>query len=248
MAAQNHSGTSPLVRKLDSIFHLSAEERGALESLPMQVTELKTDQDIVRQGDRPSRCCLMLEGFACTYQVTGEGKRQIMAFHIAGDIPDLQSLHLKVLDNSLCTITHAKVGFIQHEAVRDLCLRYPRTAGALWRATLIDASVFRAWMANIGRRDAFNRIAHILCEHVVRMRAVGLAQGDECQVPITQNELADALGLTPVHVNRVLQDLRAAGLFTLKGGVLSILDWERLKETGDFDPTYLHLEKEQAAA
>jgi CRP-like cAMP-binding protein len=214
----------------------------------MQIAEIKTDQDIVREGDRPSRCCLILEGFACTYQLTGEGKRQIMAFHIPGDIPDLQSLHLRVLDNGLATITRAKAGFIQHEALRDLCLRFPRITSALWRETLIDAAVFRAWMANIGRRDGLSRIAHVLCELVVRMKAVGLARDHECEFPITQTELADALGLTPVHVNRVLQDLRAAQLITLKGGVLSVLDWDRLKDVGDFDPTYLHLEREQAAA
>ena len=248
MAANAHSDMSPLIRKLDSIFRLAEGEREALESLPMQIAEIKTDQDIVREGDRPSRCCLILEGFACTYQLTGEGKRQIMAFHIPGDIPDLQSLHLRVLDNGLATITRAKAGFIQHEALRDLCLRFPRITSALWRETLIDAAVFRAWMANIGRRDGLSRIAHVLCELVVRMKAVGLARDHECEFPITQTELADALGLTPVHVNRVLQDLRAAQLITLKGGVLSVLDWDRLKDVGDFDPTYLHLEREQAAA
>ncbi len=120
---------NPLIRKLESIFTLSDEERGAIANLPMQVQEIRPDQDIVREGDRPSRCCLVLEGFACTYKMTGKGKRQILAFYIPGDIPDLQSMHLRVLDHSVGTITPCKVGFIQHEALHDLCERYPQIAG-----------------------------------------------------------------------------------------------------------------------
>jgi len=248
LAATHNPIPQPLIRKLESIFTLSDQEREILINLPMQVMDLRADQDIVREGDRPSRSCLLLEGFACTYKMTGDGERQIMAFYISGDIPDLQSLHLRVLDTSLSTITPCKVGFIQHETLHDLCERCPRIASALWRETLIDASIFREWITNVGRRDGYSRMAHILCEMVVRLRAVGLAQDHTCDLPITQSELADATGLTTVHVNRVLQQLRGAGLITLKGGVLSVLDWDGLKKAGDFDPTYLHLEQEQAAA
>ena len=248
MATTHNSNPHPLIRKLESIFTLSDQERETLVNLPMQVMDIRADQDIVREGDRPSRSCLLLEGFACTNKITGEGKRQIMAFYISSDIPDLQSLHLIVLDTSLGTITPCRVGFIQHETLRDLCGRFPRIASAFWRDTLIEASIFREWITNVGRREAYSRMAHILCELVVRLRAVGLAQDHTCDLPITQSELADATGLTPVHVNRVLQKLRGAGLITLKGGVLSVLDWDGLKKAGDFDPTYLHLEQEQAAA
>src|SRR5215210_8554827 len=141
-ASLNHQ-VSPLIRKLESIFTLSEDERRAILDLPLQVTTIKADQDIVREGDRPSRSCALLEGFACTFKVTAEGKRQITAFHIPGDIPDLQSLHLEVLDTSLGTLTPCKVGFIQHEALQDLCERNPRIARALWCMTLIDASTFR---------------------------------------------------------------------------------------------------------
>ena len=154
MAATYNSHAWPLIRKLESIFTLSEDERDALVNLPMQVMDLRADQDIVREGDRPSRSCLVLEGLACTYKITGEGKRQIMAFHISGDVPDLQSLHLRVLDTSLGTITPCKVGFIRHETLHDLCGRYPRITSALWRQTLIDAAVFREWMASIGQREA----------------------------------------------------------------------------------------------
>ncbi len=247
MNASIHSLENPLIRKLDSVFTLTDDERQALKNLPMQRAVIKEGQDIVREGDSPSRSCLLLSGFACTYKVTGQGKRQIMAFNIAGDIPDLQSLHLEVLDNSLLTLTPCRVGFITHEALRDICERYPRITAAFWRETLIDAAVFREWVMNVGRREAYNRMAHVFCELMVRMRAVGLAEGHSCNMPITQAEFADAIGVSTVHVNRVLQEMRADGLIELSGDRLTIPNWEKLKQVGDFDPTYLHLKQEQAA-
>ncbi len=241
--------TQPLVRKIESIslLALSEDERTALAELPMQVQTLRADQDIVREGDRPSRCCALLEGFTCVYKMTRDGKRQITAFHIPGDIPDLQSLHLKVLDNSVSTLTACAVGFIPHEALRDLCRSHPRIADTLWRETLIDASIFREWMLNIGRREAYSRLAHLLCEMVTRMRAVGLVDDQTCELPITQGELADATGISTVHVNRTLQELRGAGLITLRAGALTVNDWDGLKRAGEFDPTYLHLMRREAA-
>ena len=209
---------------------------------------IKADQDIVREGDQPSRSCLILSGCACTYKITAQGKRQIVSFNLPGGIPDLQSLHLRILDNGISTISPCRVGFIPHEALRDMCDRYPRLAAAFWRETLIDAAIFREWVMNVGRRDAYARMAHVLCELVVRLRAVGLSEEHSCELPITQGEFADAMGVTTVHVNRVLQQMRTEGLIGLKGDRLNIPDWERLKKAGDFDPTYLHLEQEQAAA
>lgn len=242
-----HPEHNPLIRKLESVFALTDDERQALLDLPMQLAAIKADQDIVRVGDQPSRCCLILSGFACTYTMTGEGKRQIVNFHIPGDIPDLQSLHLRVLDNSVTTIEPCTVGFVTHQTLRDLCRRYPRITEALWRNTLVDAAIFRAWMTSIGQREAYNRIAHLLCELLVRLRAVGLAEDHICDLPITQVEFGNALGITTVHVNRVFQAMRADGLIQTKGTRLTIPDWERLKQVGDFDPTYLHLEQEGAA-
>jgi CRP-like cAMP-binding protein len=233
---------NPLTRKLESIFKITDSERRAISSLPMQVTTIKSDQDIVREGDRPSRCCLILSGFACTYKVTAEGKRQIVAFIIMGDIPDLHSLHLKQLDTSVGTISPCKVGFIPHEALWSLCKEHPRIAAAFWRETLVDASIFREWMLNVGRREAYQRAAHILCELITRLKAIGLAQDHSYELPITQGEFADALGLTTVHVNRVFQKLRADGIIVMKGTQLNIPDWEKLKEAGDCDSAYLHLE------
>jgi CRP-like cAMP-binding protein len=248
MHASLHPDYNPMIRKLESVFTLTDDERQALANLPMQLAVIKDHQDLVREGDRPSRSCLILSGFTATYKITAGGKRQIVSFSIPGDIPDLQSLHLKVLDISIGTITPCRVGFVTHEVLHDLCERYPRIAAAFWRETLIEGAIFREWVTNVGRRDAYNRMAHLLCEMLVRLRAVGLAEDYSCDLPITQGEFADAMGITPVHVNRVLKELRADGLVELKGDRLNIPDWEKLKEVGEFDPTYLHLESHQAAA
>src|SRR5215212_8186417 len=234
---------SALIRRLDSIAALSDAERQALAGMPMQVVDLKANQDIVRERSRPTASCLVLKGFACSFKMTGEGKRQILAFHLPGDIPDLQSLHLTVLDSGVGTITPCTVGFVQHQTLHDLCERHPRIARAFWRQTLIDAAMHREWIVNTGRRPAYERMAHLLCETVVRLRAVGLADRDGCDLPITQSEFGDALGLSTVHVNRVLQELRGAGLIVLKGSILSVLDWDGLRAAGDFDPAYLHFEQ-----
>ena len=240
--------TTSVIRHLQHMYDLSREETAALEGLPMQVAEFEADQDIVREGDRPTKCFAVLEGYAMTLKVTGPGKRQIMAFHIPGDMPDLQSLHLELLDITVTTLTPCKVGFVQHDALRHLCARHPRLGDAFWRETLVASAVFREWVMNVGRRDAFARLAHVFCEWMTRMRAMGLAQGYACELPITQNELADATGITTVHVNRTLKRLRAEGLIELTGSKLTVLDWDRLKHVGDFDPTYLHYRRRKLAA
>ena len=184
---------------------------------PLAVKSVGPDQDIVREGDRPSECCLVVEGFACRYKLTAAGKRQIFSFHIPGDLPDLQSLHLKVMDHSLMTLTPCKLAFIPHQSLTDLLRKCPRVADVMWRDTLIDAAIFREWMMGIGRRSAYTRIAHVLCEVLVKMRAVGLRTERECELPLTQAEIGDALGLSTVHVNRSLQELRGDGLLELRG-------------------------------
>ena len=237
----------PLIRKLERGLHFTAQERSALESLPSRVQEVKTDHEIVREGDRPDACFVLLEGFAAAFKRTGTGKRQIMTFHIPGDIPDLQGLHIKRLDNAVSSITACRVAFIDHDALTELCARFPRLTNALWRETLTDAAIFKEWVLNVGRRDAYAGVAHLICEVVTRMRAVGLVHDDRCAFPMTQNELADAVGISAVHVNRTLQELRTAGLIALGRGKLHVLDWEGLKQAGDFAPDYLYLEEERAA-
>lgn len=237
----------PLVRRLSGIVPLSEEERRALAALPMTVKSHPAKKDIVREGDRPGQCCLLLEGMTCRHKTLGEGKRQIMAFHVAGDIPDLQSLHLKVMDHSIGTITPVKAGFIRHEHMHALIAAHPRLGDAFWRDTLIDGAIFREWMIGIGRKEALGRIAHLLCELFVKMRAVDLTQGTTCPLPITQSEFADALGLSAVHVNRVLQELRGLELITLTRSTLAILDWEGLARVSEFDPLYLHQDPHEMA-
>ncbi|WP_136069360.1 Crp/Fnr family transcriptional regulator [Modicisalibacter radicis] len=247
MTAGPHSPNALMIRKLDSIFSLSDEERQALRDLPVQVKTATTDRDIVSIGDRPSQSCLILEGFTCVYKLTYEGKRQIMALHVPGDIPDMQSLHLKVMDFSISPISPCTVGLIQHEHLRDVCERYPRITAAFWRETLVDASIYREWLLNIGRREAYSRMAHLLCEFLMRLNAVGLAEGDTFDLPVTQAVLADATGISSVHMNRVIQALRADGLIQTLKTQVTVPDREKLQEAGEFDPLYLHLKESGAA-
>jgi CRP-like cAMP-binding protein len=239
-----NSHLDPLIRRLESIAPVSDDERQAIAALPITVRDLRADQDIVRDQDRPSQCCVILEGFACRYKLLPGGRRQIVSFHIPGDIPDLQSLHLEVMDHNLGTVVASKVAFIPHETVRLFLRAHPRIADVFWRETLIDAAVFREWVVNVGRRDAYGRIAHILCEVYVRLRAVGLVNGQSYLMPVTQAELGDATGMSTVHVNRTLQELRRDGLIsTPRSGEVVIESWDGLQKAGEFDQTYLHLTK-----
>lgn len=240
--------TNPIIRKLETSLPLSDWEREAILALPVQERQIGARQDIVREGDRPTRSFAILDGVACAFKITGEAKRQILAFHIVGDIPDMQSLHLQKLDMSIGTISPCKVGFIQHEALEELCSRHPRLTHALWRETLVAASIHREWVTNVGRREAYSRASHVLCEFIVRLRVMGLARDYSCEMPMTQEDLADSMGLSIVHVNRVLQELRRRELIELRQGILTVLDWQGLKETGDFDPAYLHLGRAEKAA
>jgi CRP-like cAMP-binding protein len=183
------------LRKLNSIHTLDEDDRTAVNRLPVQIADIKADQDVVREGDRPSRSCFLLSGMACWSKTTGAGKRQILSFQIAGDLPDMQSLHLSTLDSTLTTISPCRIAFVQHELLRDICARRPNIASAFWRMTLIDAAIYREWVANVGSRQAYGRVSHLLCEMVVRLGAVGLADKFTCELPITQTELADATGL-----------------------------------------------------
>nr|WP_297458120.1 Crp/Fnr family transcriptional regulator [uncultured Halomonas sp.] len=246
MTTGSHSPGTLMIHKLESIFTLSEEEKQALHDLPVQMKAMKADRDIVSIGERPSQSCLILEGVTCAYKLTYEGKRQIMALHLPGDIPDLQSLHLEVMDFSIAPISPCRVGFIQHGHLRRVCERYPRLTAAFWRETLVDASIYREWLLNNGRREAYSRLAHLICEFLSRMHAVGLVEGGTFSLPVTQTALADATGISSVHMNRILQTLRADGLIQLTRTQVTVPDWEKLKEAGDFDPLYLHMEKSGA--
>lgn len=230
-----------LLRTLEQFGPLSEGERRALSAAVGRTREIGPDQDIVAEGERPTDCKVVLEGFACRYKLLPDGRRQIMSFQIPGDFLDLQGFLAGEMDHSVGTLTPARVGFIPHDALVDVTERFPRVARALWRSTLLDASVFREWMVGMGRRSAYQRIAHLLCEMSLRLRLAGLASDGSYQLPITQAELADALGLSTVHVNRSLQALRREGLISFQSGRVAVHDWEGLIHAGEFDSRYLHL-------
>ena len=238
--------SNPLIRKLENLFPLSREEKELLDRSASRTVEFAADKDIVREGDKPSDCNLLLEGFVCRYKITEEGKRQIFSFHIPGDIFDAQSFLLETIDHSVATLTPCKVALIPHATMQEITERYPRITRAIWKDTLVDAAIFREWMASIGRRSAYQRIPHIMCEMVVKLHTVGLADDHHrIEWPMTQNEVGDALGLSLVHVNRTLKELRGEKLITLSNGVLTIHDWESLKRAGQFEPHYLHLRSDR---
>ncbi|MGU3540400.1 Crp/Fnr family transcriptional regulator [Methylobacterium sp. A54F] len=234
------------VRKLESSGTFSPDERKALLKLPVTLRVLSPRQDAVRIGDRPSHCFLVQDGWVCRYAQLSNGRRQITAFHVAGDLPDLQSLHLPVLDHSISTLTIATLAFIPHEPLHGIIAKFPNLAAALWRNALVDAAISREWIVSLGRRSAYQRLAHLLCELYLRQEAVGLADGHSCSLPLTQSDLADATGLTPVHVNRMLQRLRRNGLVRIYGGQLTVLRWTDLVAAAIFDESHLHLIRKQA--
>jgi CRP-like cAMP-binding protein len=164
-----------------------------------------------------------------------------MSFQIPGDICDLQGFFLGEMDYAIGTLTAGRVAVIPHEELLDLTETYPRIARALSQSTFVDAAIFREWMVGMGRRSAYARIAHLLCEMGQRLQVIGLAQNGSYDLPVTQTELADALGLTVVHVNRSLQRLRRQGLITLRGGTVTLSNPEGLKQAGEFNPGYLHV-------
>jgi CRP-like cAMP-binding protein len=232
--------TDALAKRMRKVDGLDDDDIAAIESLPIVIKDVSDHETVIRDGEHPNQCCLVVEGFAVRSKLTSGGRRQILSVHIAGDIPDLQSLHLHVLDHDLITLTPCRLGFIPHAALRALNRERPNIAEALWRDTLIDAALFREWIINVGQRRAPERLAHLLLEIRERLRLVGRAEGDSFMLPMTQEELSDALGLTPVHINRTLKQLRTDELLSFHRNEVKILDNERFEELAQFDRLYLH--------
>ncbi|TWI73661.1 CRP-like cAMP-binding protein [Bradyrhizobium huanghuaihaiense] len=230
-----------LITKLTVSNDLDADDIRAIQSLRIRERHLDAGQIIVADGERPTDCCLIADGFAFRSKTTADGERQVLSIHIPGEIPDLQSLHLKVMDHDLVTVTRCNLGFISHDDLRVINQRRPNLAAALWRETLIDGAIFREWIVNVGRREATPRMAHLLIELHRRLTAIGHTRNGEFGLPITQADLGDCLGLSVVHTNRVLQNLRKEGLVTVSRSEFHILKPREMEELAGFDPTYLHL-------
>lgn len=232
----------PLFSKLDRALSLNGNEREALIRLPLKAATIRADQDVVREGDHSMRCLALTKGLLATSKTGTSGKRQIMAFHIPGDMPDLQGLHLETLDSDIRTLSECEVVFIEHAAIHRLCNDSPRIAAALWKMTLVDASIFREWVVNVGQRTGPSRLAHVFCEMMLRMETAKLSAIDgSCGLALTQSQLGEATGLSTVHINRSMQTLRTRGLLSFDGHHLTIHDWDGLAELADFRADYLHL-------
>ncbi len=246
MSTQLQSTLQPMVRKLQLWKSLDTDEQSAVLSLPHEATEIGAGQYIVREGERTTRSCLLLSGFAYRQKLTRDGSRSISAVHMQGDIVDLQNSLLELADHSVQALNRAKVAFIPREAIIDLAFRMPKVGLAMWYDTLVDASIFREWILNNSRRGAQARIAHVICEFGLRLEALGLGDRHSYEFPLTQEQLGDATGLTSVHVNRSLMELQARGLVTRTVRYVAVADWAKLTDAGEFDDAYLHLPKTDA--
>jgi CRP-like cAMP-binding protein len=221
---------------------LALEEREAIEDAVSHYVEVPPDTDMVRAHDLTDECKLIIEGWACRYGSLPDGRRQIMALHMGGDFVDLQSFPLKRMDHSVGTLTRCRIAVFHHSTLTDITRRYPHLTRMLWLTTLLDATILRQWLLSVGRRWAVERLAHLICELLVRLQTVGLTDGRTFTLPLTQIELADVLGVSPVHAHRVVNDLRERGLIRWRGQRVDVLDRPGLEALAQFDPTYLALE------
>ena len=230
----------PLLRRWERRSPISDQDRRALQALPSSGKSFGKDAYLVQEGARQTECALLLNGFAYRQKLVRDGARQIISIHIPGEFVDLQNCMLGMADHNVQSLNRSEVILIPAAALRALGESHPAIGKAMWLDTLIDSSIFREWVVNVGRRDARTRIAHLLCELALRLEASGAGAEDTYHLPLTQDQLADATGLTPVHTNRTLQSLRRDGLISLSSGALRVLDWKRLREVGDFSERYLH--------
>ena len=231
-----------MVDKFDRRAALDDSDREALRSLPHRVQTCEPGRYIVREGAPVDESALILSGFAYRHKITADGGRQIVSIHVPGDFVDLEGALLRVADHNVQALTRCEIARIPSRDIIALIDGHPRVARAMWIDTLVDGSIFREWVMNVGRRDARQRIGHLLCEFARRVEMAGLGDTTGYRLPMTQEQLADATGLTPVHVNRTLKGLEAEGLIVREKRYLHIPDWERLREMSGFNELYLHLD------
>ena len=235
-------GIERIVRRLALRGPLGDDDMAAIRALPLTYRTLEPATYMLREGELPETCALLLNGFAYRHKVTSDGQRQIMSIHMPGEFLDLQNSFLDIADHNVQALTRCDVALVPVPALRKLAADYPPVGRAMWIETLIDAAIFREWIVNVGRRDSISRISHLLCEFALRLEAAGLANDRRYQMPMTQEQIADCTGLTPVHVNRVLKELGRLGLIDREKRAVSIVKWDELQQIGDFNTRYLHLE------
>ena len=232
-----------LIKKLKEHSTLSGPEITAIRRLPHTQRTLSSQEDIVRQGDRPKVSVVVLNGMVARYHTLRGGGRQYLSLHIAGDMPDAQALFLERMDHAVCAMDDAVVALVPHTALLKLFEERPAVGFAIWRETLIDAAIFREAITNNGARPLQMRLAHFLCEQYYRARTSGLVKSGSCNLPLTQTQIGEALGASLPSISRGLLKLRKTQTMDLRGGQLHVRDWDRLVEVGDFTPNYLHLKK-----
>ena len=237
--------TNPLILNLGQHDRLSDEEKRMLDKAISHTTTVHRHEDMIQEGDHPKESRVLLEGFAARYKLLENGKRQISSLHIAGDFVDLHSFYLKKMDHAVAALSPCKVAHVPHEAIDWITQGSPHLARLFCLSIAIDGAVHRQWLTTAGRQSAQVRFAHLLCELFLRLQSVQQTDGKSFRLPLTQEELGDVLGLSTVHVNRTLQELRGEGLLTWRGNLVVIEDWERLQMVAEFDPTYLNLKGEE---
>ncbi len=230
------------LRKLRRRHPISAEEEAFIRGLVGEVRDVAANATIVRRGDPLRTSVLLLDGWVARQKVLPDGEAQISELHFAGDFVDLHGFTLKRLDHDLVALTSCRIGLVPHERLADMVARFPHLTQLYWFSTNLDAAVYREWTVSLGRRDALARTAHLFCELLVRHRVAGLTESDSIPFPLTQERLSQCLGMTPVHCNRVLQELRSRGAITLEGRRLTIDDLALLEDIAEFDPDYLFLD------
>lgn len=235
---------SALALRLNAYARLSQEDHAAIAAVSRSARTTAPRRDVIGEGDTPTVVRLILSGWACRYKSTPDGQRQIVGLFVPGDFCDLNVYVLRQMDHSIGAITSVKVAEITPDQMDKLMAHHPRVAQALWWHELVNASIQREWLLNIGARSAYERLGHLFVEMFFRMRAVGLAEEDSCDFPMTQNDLADATGLTSVHINRTLQELRREKLVEFDRKRLRIPDLPALMQAAQFNPNYLHLDRE----
>jgi CRP-like cAMP-binding protein len=229
-----------LVQRLRTASGITEDDIKEIHALPIAVRQYEAERAVVRDGERATECCLIADGFCVRSKTLGDGRRQILSIHIPGEIPDLMSLFLHVMDHELSTLTPCTLGFITHDALQKLHRRRPNVAEIFWRDTLIDAAMFREWIVNVGQRPAPARLAHVMMELRERLKVIGRAEGASFDMPLTQEQIGEALGITAVHANRVIKQLRQDGIVDLHRGRVTVLNEARFLELADFDSRYLH--------